>query len=69
MPRENRKYYQIRSYPPYKENKDLDRFLSLVWYHSLPNEEWREIPFTQGKNFVSTEGRVASIRRNRALFL
>ena len=59
MPKENRKYDRIKSYPP---NKDLDHFLSLVWYYSLPFEEWREIPFTEGMNYISTEGRVISIR-------
>ena len=52
-----------------QQNRDLDRFLSLIWSKSLPYENWREIERTQGQNYVSTEGRVISIRRNKAIFL
>ena len=60
------KYYKIFLL---QDNDDLDRFISLVWFNCLPDEVWREIPMTDGKNFVSNKGRVASIRNNRAQFL
>ena len=52
-----------------EDNRELARLLQIIWSKSLPNENWREIKNTQSKNFVSTEGRVISIRRYEAIIL
>lgn len=52
-----------------KKIDDLDRLIFLLMLHSPNDEEWREIPKTEGKNFVSSQGRVISLRNNRAIFL
>lgn len=48
---------------------NLERLLSYVWYQSLENEEWREVPFTDGNYFVSSFGRVLSLCRYKAKIL
>ena len=67
MPKKtDNRYYKISML---QQNDDLDRLVSLIWLESLPFEVWREIPKTEGQNFVSNMGRVISLRKNRAIFL
>lgn len=50
-------------------NRHIDKLLSFVWNESLPCEEWREIPHTNGEYFVSTQGRIISLCNNEARVL
>ena len=49
-----------------KQQKKLEEFISQ---NSLPNEEWRELPDTKRKYYVSNKGRVLSLcnRKGRLL--
>lgn len=44
--------------------KDLDLLLSFVWTYGEEGEQWREIPYTDSKYFVSNYARVISIKCN-----
>ena len=43
------------------QRTDFEKLLSFLLEGCLDGEEWREIPFTDGKYFISSFGRVLSL--------
>lgn len=50
-------------------NNRLNLFATVAWFYSLDGEEWREIPETGEKYFISSYGRVLSLCYDRIRFL
>lgn len=48
-----------------QNNMNLDLFLSYVWNYSLEDEVWKEIKGFDEMYYISNQGRILSLKRNR----